>query len=118
VSVAIAAAAMAAVVSHAQSHAPTHKMSRAKIASSLVTSRFSKPSAGTSMHLLKAAQLVIRPIHNVRRVNHASAAAVTVTAAIATNVRVLSAVKTELETLLLLQIRYQVKLQTSKSLRQ
>lgn len=101
VSVAIAVAAMTAVASHAQSHAATHKMRRMKIASCLVTSRLSKPSAWTSTHLLKAAQLVIKPIHNVRRVNHASAAAVTVTAAIAENaLRVLSVVKTALKTLL------------------
>ena len=98
VSVAIA---VAAVLSHAQSHAPTLKMRHVKIASFLVTSRLSKPSAWTSMHLLKAAQPAIRPIHNVRRVNHASAAAVTVTAAIAANAqRVLRPVKTALKPLL------------------
>jgi hypothetical protein len=101
VSVAIAVAAMTAGVSHAQSRAATHKMRRMKIGSSLVTSRLSKPSAWTSMHLLKAAQPAIRPIHNVRRVSHASAAAVTVTAAIAANApRVRSALKTALKPLL------------------
>ena len=98
--VVVAAIAVAAVLSHAQSHAPTLKMRHVKIASFLVTSRLSKPSAWTSMHLLKAAQPAIRPIHNVRRVNHASAAAVTVTAAIAAiALRVLSAVKPALRPL-------------------
>ena len=100
VSVAIAGGAMTAVANHAQSHAATRKMRRVKIASFLVTSRLSKPSAWTSVHLLKAAQPAIRPIHNVRRVNHASAAAVTVTAAIAAiALRVLSAVKPALRPL-------------------
>lgn len=117
VSVAIAVAAMTAVVSRAQSHAATHKMRRVKIANYSVTRLLSKPSAWTSMHLLKAAQPAIRPIHNVRRVSHASAAVVTVTAAIAANaLTILSAVKTALKLLLLLRIRYQMRLQTSKIL--
>jgi hypothetical protein len=93
--------AVAAVLSHAQSHAPTLKMRRVKIANYSVTRRLSKPSAWTSMHLLKAAPPAIRPVHNVRRVSHASAAAVTVTAAIAANaLRVLISVKTALKLLL------------------
>ena len=109
------AIAVAAVLSHA----PTLKMRHVKIASFLVTSRLSKPSALATIHLLKAAQPAIRPTQNVRRVSHASAAAVTVTAAIAANAqRVPRPGKTALNLLVLLKIRYPMRLQAMENLHQ